>query len=452
LTSTLAIGVAAASTPASAITGPAPAPTANFGFVAKVDAGGRGCTGALVNAWWVVTAASCFTDPGQTLQAGAPAKPATVTVGRPDLTTTTGHVVAVTTLVPRTDRNLVLARLATAVTDVAPVALATTPAAVDQTLTMVGYGRTATEWVPDTQHTAQFTVRDTNATTFGVAGATPDAAICKGDAGGPALRDASGRLELVGIHHTSWQHGCYTETETNQGATETRTDDIAAWITQNAALPVPGDIDGDGKPDFLALSLNGDELWFIPNTSTPGQPSRGAGRLISKSWQSVKQYWLVDFDGDGKTDIVGIVGTDQMYAWRNTTTAIGEPSFSGQFDLGTAWSTVTNLVFGDFTGDGKIDIAAWDSGTRDSLWIIVNDSTPGNPHRAPGSIRLTSGWRTVSQQRAVDFDGDGRTDLVGLAGTDQMYTWRNTGTDGKPSFSGPIDLGTAWSSTVSKVL
>jgi hypothetical protein len=137
-------------------------------------------------------------------------------------------------LVPRTDRDLVLARLATAVSDLQqPLPVATTAPATGEVLRVAGYGRTSTEWVPDRLATALFAVQTVTATTAGIAGSTSAKAdTCKGDAGGPAFREGAGRVELLGIHSTSWQHGCLGVTDTRQGSTETRVDDLAGWIKQ----------------------------------------------------------------------------------------------------------------------------------------------------------------------------------------------------------------------------
>ncbi|MEU9824178.1 trypsin-like serine protease [Micromonospora chersina] len=231
----LASGLLAGGT-ASAVTGATPVPDGTYAFTAKVTFGdARACTGALVDQNFVVTAKTCLSDGTTPVAAGAPTKPTTVVVGRTDLTTAAGRELAAVAVVPHPDRNLALLRLSAPVTGIAPVTLATTAPAAAETLTVAGYGRTATEWVPDRLHAADFTVQAVATATADIVGASAGATICKGDAGGPALRDAAGTPQLVAISNTSWQKGCLAETETRDGATLTRVDDLGAWVREQTA-------------------------------------------------------------------------------------------------------------------------------------------------------------------------------------------------------------------------
>ncbi|WP_164493140.1 trypsin-like serine protease, partial [Streptomyces sp. ADI96-02] len=258
--------------PAQAIVGDAVADN-TYTFTAKLAIGegekSRACSGSLVDAQWILTASSCFAAPGAPafpVPAGAPAEKTTATIGRTDLSGTGGKVVGITELVPRTDRDLVMARLAEPVTDIAPVVLAASAPTTGETLRAAGYGRTATSWVPDRLHAGAFAVTAVGSTTVSV---TRDGgSICKGDAGGPALREQGGKAELVAVHSASWQAGCFGSDETRGGAVETRLDDIADWVRQVRALPqesqvASGDFNGDGREDIAAFYDNG--------TSSQGQ-------------------------------------------------------------------------------------------------------------------------------------------------------------------------------------
>ncbi|MCI4041586.1 S1 family peptidase, partial [Streptomyces sp. TRM75563] len=235
-----AAGAMTLSSPAQAVVGDAVA-DGTYAFTAKLDIGEgdrkRACTGSLVDAQWILTASSCFAAAGQPafpLPAGAPEEKTTATIGRTDLTGTGGKVVEVTELVSRSDRDLVMAKLAQPVTDIAPVLLADSAPVAGESLRAVGYGRTATSWVPDKLHAGTFDVTATGATTVAV---TRDGgAICKGDAGGPALREQNGTVLLAAVHSASWQAGCFGSDETRPGAVESRTDDLTDWVTQVRGL------------------------------------------------------------------------------------------------------------------------------------------------------------------------------------------------------------------------
>jgi hypothetical protein len=233
--------------PASAVTGDA---TPNGpGAVVKLSNTSGACSGVLIATQWVLTSSTCFPD---TTPYMAPTAATTATLGRSNLATgTDGHTVAVTALIPQPGRPIVLARLATPVTDVTIAPLATIPPQAGDSIYIAGYGRTATGWVPDQPHYATVTVGAPDATIFPIS-TTTGPTTCKGDAGGPAWRTVNGQPELLALHHTSWQGGCLGETNTATGATETRIDDLHTTLTQQTTSPILARyLDLGGATSFL---------------------------------------------------------------------------------------------------------------------------------------------------------------------------------------------------------
>ncbi|GAA2675097.1 trypsin-like serine protease [Streptomyces aculeolatus] len=266
--------------PAPALAGPAETDS-SYEFAVRLDlgAGQRACSGALVDAEWVLTAASCFADDPSadpTAPAGRPPLDTTATVGRTDLTTAAGQVRDVVELVPHHDRDLLLARLVRPVDAVVPVALGDAVPAVGEQLIGAGYGRTADEWAPLTLHTGTFTVDAVGTGEMNVVG-QDGAAVCRGDAGGPVLRESAGQLELVGVHSRTWEAGCFGtdvgdgETDPVAGALDTRVDDVPEWVTTTVGTPRPSDFDCDGAEDVAATD---------PRATVGGDPGAGLLRVV----------------------------------------------------------------------------------------------------------------------------------------------------------------------------
>ncbi|GGZ98788.1 hypothetical protein GCM10010371_67990 [Streptomyces subrutilus] len=216
---------------ASAVVG-IPGTSGQHAYTARVNVGegdtARGCSGVLVGADWVLSAASCFADkPGDVLPAGKPKLKATATLGT--------TVLEVTELVPRTDRDAVLAKLAKPVTGIVPAKVASAAPAQGANLMLAGFGRTKTEWVPGKLHTGAFTLASTGAASYALnsKGGTTDT-VCQGDAGGPVL---NGQGEITALASRSWQGGCLgtAATETRTNAIAARVDDLRDWIDTNRA-------------------------------------------------------------------------------------------------------------------------------------------------------------------------------------------------------------------------
>ncbi|MFB7460153.1 trypsin-like serine protease, partial [Streptomyces sp. NPDC056188] len=387
LAAALAVGTCAAPS-AQAVTGPA-APDAGYGYTAHLDigAGTRACSGTLVDPEWLLTAASCFVDnpaAGIDVPAGPPQLPTVATIGRTDLTTAKGQVRQVVELVPRTDRDLVMAKLAQPVTDVAPVTVASTAPSTGETLLAGGFGRTADAWVPDRLHTASFTVDSVEADSVSLAGT--DGAICMGDTGGPALRVTDGTSELVAVNSRSWQGGCFGSTESRTGAVDTRVDDLNEWVQQVRALPrasqvVSGDFNGDGREDVAVFYDNGTSPEGKNRCSLHVFYSTGTGFAEPKKvWSTPGGFTFAsskltagDYNGDGKDDIAVFYNggksddgknISSLYTFTSTGTGFSNPRKTWT-NSGFTWSA-SQVTSGDFNGDGKDDVAVlYNGGTAD---------------------------------------------------------------------------------------
>ncbi|KPI02170.1 Ricin B lectin [Actinobacteria bacterium OK074] len=285
------VALGASVAPASAVTGPAVTDT-SYGYTAQLVIGDhdRGCSAVLVDPQWLLTAASCFADdPAVSLDvpAGKPALATTATIGRSDLTTAAGAVREVTELIPRTDRDVVLARLNRAVTNVTPIALSGTAATAGEELKFAGYGRTQTEWAPLNLHTGTLSVDSAAATTAAVTG-EDGVAACAGDTGGPVVRTVDGVDQLVALTSQSYQGGCFgiDATVTSTGGIDARVDDLASWVDTAVTTARPLANQGTGR--CLAV---------------PGGSTENAAALIQWTCTTGKeQQWHLEKVAGGNND------------------------------------------------------------------------------------------------------------------------------------------------------
>ncbi|MFF0966981.1 S1 family peptidase [Streptomyces sp. NPDC003703] len=397
-TALIAGPLAVCAAPASAVTG-TPVTDASFAFTAQVVVGDhdRGCSGVLVDTEWLLTAASCFADnPASdlTVPAGKPKTKTTATVGRADLSGTDGAVREIVELVPRADRDVVLARLNRPVTDVAPVALAATAPAAGEELKFAGYGRDTTEWAPLKLHTGALTVDSADATTATVTG-KDGAAACMGDTGGPVVRTAGGTPQLVALNSRSYQGGCFgiDPAETRTGGIGARVDDLASWVAAKTGAPRITDFNCDGVEDVAVAD---------PKAAVGGDDGAGVVRIVyggGKGTAEINQDldWVpggsepgdwfgeavdtVDYNEDGCTDLV--VGTPSEDLGTATDAGMADILYGAPGGIGTGALKDTHFEQG--MGTGSFKSSSPEAGDRTGQAVAAGVTAAGEPFVVIGS-------------------------------------------------------------------
>jgi hypothetical protein len=163
---------------------------------------------------------------------------------------------------------------------------------------------------------------------------------------------------------------------------------FAAWSAHPEATPLLGDFDGNGRDD---IALTGMSFW----TSLPVAFSDGAGGFNVTNYGAASVMYPAagvltekvtgDFNGDGRTDIAIRPSGDYLL--------IGQSLGNGTFTLvsryvgvfGTSWSNTptSQLLKGDFTGDGRTDLAL----TGPLGWLTIPLAAVG-----PSAATVTNGW------------------------------------------------------------
>ncbi|MCS0634088.1 S1 family peptidase [Streptomyces sp. LP05-1] len=418
--------------PAHAVAGGGPA-DATYAYTAKLDIGPgrRACTGTLVDQQWLLTAASCFADDPATgkVTAGAPRWKTTATIGRADLSAGGGSVVEVVELVPRTDRDLVLARLAAPVTGTAPVRLATAAPRAGEQLTALGYGRTADEWVPDRLRAGAFVTGEAAATTVPLEPTAAGTALCKGDNGGPALRETDGSTELVAVTSRSWAGGCLgSGTETRKGAVSTRVDDIADWVRtttfrgrmkgvdwKTADLLASGYFTGGsagGKRhmDLLVRWTNGSvSLFQGSETSNPETPFSARYELAKADsvWKHARAISGGEFTSGGDGLFVRWSDGEVTQYGRVDQKGFHQEKMLAKTE---AWKQAKLATVGRFNGGTSRDdlMVVWDNGTVS----LYPDLDTNGLKKENQIVKTSKTWTYAEQIGAAEFTGGRTSDLM----------------------------------------
>jgi hypothetical protein len=199
-----------------------------------------------------------------------------------------------------------------------------------------------------------------------------------------------------------------------------------------------GDLDGDGKLDMAVVHTGASSVSTYKNTSIPGSISFEPKVDFAAGTQpdGVK---IIDFDGDGKPDIVSANwGSSNISVLRNTTTA-GTISFAAAVNFATGVFP-NKLDVGDLDGDSKPDIAVtnWNSS---SVSVFRNTCSCGTISFA-AKVDFATG-PIPEYVHIGDLDGDGKRDLaLASRNINTVSTYRNLSTPGTISFAAKVDFAT----------
>ncbi|MFE9116556.1 FG-GAP-like repeat-containing protein [Streptomyces sp. NPDC007172] len=181
-----------------------------------------------------------------------------------------------------------------------------------------------------------------------------------------------------------------------------------------------GDFNGDGKPDFLAISSSANHLYLYPGNGTG---SFGTRVDLGSGWGAFR-ITLTDFNGDSKPDILAIdPASGHLYLYPGT----GAGGFTSRTDLGGGWAAM-HLVPGDYNNDKKTDFLAVDT-TNHQLRLY-----PGNGTGGFGTfIMQADSWTPYSDPSPFRRSTGSALGIVAADNASHLRAWQN---DGKGNLTG----------------
>ncbi|MDZ7958378.1 MAG: VCBS repeat-containing protein [Aulosira sp. DedQUE10] len=166
-----------------------------------------------------------------------------------------------------------------------------------------------------------------------------------------------------------------------------------------AWTPLIGDFNGDRKTDIFWRNPQTGEnaIWLIDGSQPNAVTSATILEAVDATWTPT----MVDFDGNGKTDIFWRNTAGENSAWFMDGTQASKQALES---LDSNW----NFSVGDFNGDYKTDLLWRNVQTGENAVWVTNSLLPNNIFFSTGALKtLDSNWTSS----IGDFNGDGKTDV-----------------------------------------
>ncbi|MCX7747087.1 MAG: Ig-like domain-containing protein [Clostridia bacterium] len=194
---------------------------------------------------------------------------------------------------------------------------------------------------------------------------------------------------------------------------------LSNWAKSSLWTPLTGDFNGDGKADITVWNSSTGDWQVALSDGTKWIPHIGRGDYHWLSPWAKGSYWVPlagDFNGDGKDDILvwNRAYGDWQVALSSGSTFIpsigrGNYHWLKPWGKGNLWTPLA----GDFNGDGKTDIALWNTQTG-GFQVALSDGTQFIPAANNGDPHWLKSWFTGTDWTPMvgDFNGDGKDDIA----------------------------------------
>lgn len=180
-----------------------------------------------------------------------------------------------------------------------------------------------------------------------------------------------------------------------------------------------GDFDGDGKTDVVTMLGNYvlpsynlmyfNRVWYEDSAAWQLITLNGGSTISLDDWASCDKVYVLDFDGDGKDDIMVIrQGQSEIFTFETRTTV--KSIRSGGFP--TVWH---HIYMGDFNGDGKTDLLTrTNPSDNNAPWYLALSTGKGfveSPFVFEKQPKVSKSYKG-DQILISDYNGDGKSDIA----------------------------------------
>jgi hypothetical protein len=187
----------------------------------------------------------------------------------------------------------------------------------------------------------------------------------------------------------------------------------------------PGDFNGDGRDDLLLH--NGNSILTYRSQGAQLDLGFSAVDRVPGSWQFTDgdQFYIGDFNGDGKDEVVVFNGTNWAipYLGLLADDGVGGLRLIARYDgsmPGWQFTAGDRFYVADFDGDGKDDLYVFNGANWAIPYLGMLRSNGTGFGLVQRYDRVLAGWQMTpgDQFHVGDFDGDGKDDLYLFNGTD----------------------------------
>ncbi|WP_185982229.1 GH25 family lysozyme [Arthrobacter sp. KBS0703] len=182
--------------------------------------------------------------------------------------------------------------------------------------------------------------------------------------------------------------------------------------------------------DVLSIDAAG-RLWNHP----AGSSVISGAFQIGVGWSGMKSLNVVDWNSDGVPDVLAQKTSGALSAYLGSASG----GFTGPVTVATAGFAQTTLIAGKWvTGSRYPGLVGYGSNGELNYWANASGAALSAP------VRIGTGW-TGLKLAMVDFDTDGKQDLLAVSSSGSMKLFRSTGTNSFVPEARKI-VGTGWQS------